>query len=855
MKYSPIFILVFTAVAGRLTYAGQFGGTVKDSATGSALSGVVVKLLNYDSIDTTDTSGSFTIVTAGVRYPDAMAVKQTSCIIQNGFITIETTRDTDFRIDLFSTSGARLESRRITLKTGRHTIPPAVEAAGVYVYRIYYGNMVQTSRFITINNRHIGTRMNRLSGEKAGGSTPSVAAANEKPDSVQCTMAGYYSKNVPVAWNTDNTIILMSKVSLTKGIRPGTWTGVTEEGNLFSVYIASDGKTVDSLTLSVIISDCAEAPHTQSFSLNGPIAIPENGVVNLGDSVTIAFTDSSISGTFMTSQKVSWYGSPPCNESVLISTGAGYIVQIVPRYTHDYSVMHGPVSFFYPSYLLTVHSDHGTVTVSPEGPQYLSGQLVSLTIEPEESYRLTSWDGPIAREEGQTAWVLMDDFKEITAEFIKIFKLTVTNSVAGIVEVNPARAMYDTGETVRLIATPKENYCCPYWTGDTSRVSGDTAWVTMSGPKEVMVTYTKYNLLRIEAKHGQVLKSPDISRILSTQPETVLLIARPDSGYLFKSWEGPLLKISNDTAWVILDDDKTITANFAVNFMHAIYPDSATWLPSLAFSPDGSTIAWGSRSGSKSHIKLVDKSSGTVINSLTDINDLAEILYFSSDGSKILAAYSAFGVYLHTVSTGTSISVCPFNHEYSAIFSPDNSMVLSGGEGTLTLWSTDAKRIRSFSIDDGIIRSIAFSPDGSVIAVNAGSDSVKTFDVATGEHLRTIGDMPAVFDILFSTDGKSVLLIGNMVEQIDLTDGKILQKVNIPRNGTLNCAAFSPDGSKAAIGYWGSESLDVFETGTGDLLQECIGHTEPPISVIFSPDGKQLLTRANDYRVILWDVK
>lgn len=68
------------------------------------------------------------------------------------------------------------------------------------------------------------------------------------------------------------------------------------------------------------------------------------------------------------------------------------------------------------------------------------------------------------------------------------------------------------------------------------------------------------------------------------------------------------------------------------------------------------------------------------------------------------------------------------------------------------------------------------------------------------------------------------------------------------------CAAFSPDGAKVATGGWNSQ-VAIWETSTGKLLQECIGHYEPVLSIAFSPDGKQCLTGSMDQRAILWDVK
>ncbi|RPJ39499.1 MAG: hypothetical protein EHM35_02225, partial [Planctomycetaceae bacterium] len=47
------------------------------------------------------------------------------------------------------------------------------------------------------------------------------------------------------------------------------------------------------------------------------------------------------------------------------------------------------------AYTLTVTADHGSVTISPDKPQYDAGEIVRLIPRPETGYCFTGWSGSI----------------------------------------------------------------------------------------------------------------------------------------------------------------------------------------------------------------------------------------------------------------------------------------------------------------------------------------------------------------------------------------------------------------------------------------------------------------------------
>lgn len=79
-----------------------------------------------------------------------------------------------------------------------------------------------------------------------------------------------------------------------------------------------------------------------------------------------------------------------------------------------------------------------------------------------------------------------------------------------------------------------------------------------------------------------------------------------------------------------------------------------------------------------------------------------------------------------------------------------------------------------------------------------------------------------------------------------------------PQPGKINSIVFSGDGSRLLVasgvtGLYGRAA--VYDTRTGDLIGEMIGHNDEVESAIFSADGRFVATASYDQKVILWDAK
>ena len=187
-------------------------------------------------------------------------------------------------------------------------------------------------------------------------------------------------------------------------------------------------------------------------------------------------------------------------------------------------------------------------------------------------------------------------------------------------------------------------------------------------------------------------------------------------------------------------------------------------------------------------------------------------------------------------------------------------MASAGADGQAILWDVQTGEIvLALQVHpDGVgATRVAFSPDGTRLATASdgrrkegdpkGSRAlVRVWDLASGQALYTVTGLPnRAWDLAFSPDGTklAVGVGGDPVKLYDTTSGE--ESVSLAgHSGEVGAVAFSPDGALLVTG--GNDPPRLWDLATGQELVTFPGHTSLVWGLAFSPDGNRLASSSVD---------
>lgn len=260
-------------------------------------------------------------------------------------------------------------------------------------------------------------------------------------------------------------------------------------------------------------------------------------------------------------------------------------------------------------------------------------------------------------------------------------------------------------------------------------------------------------------------------------------------------------------------------------------------------SHDGKLLAIGRNNG---EVWVVERATGDRITGpLKPIGRSWGIL-FSKDGRRLITTTNRGQVAVWSLPSGELIGE-PVKLETriqpSALADDGLHFATGSTDGYLRLWSVETGQIVFEMRHGSEINALAFSR-GSRLLASAGEDHrTLLWDTSTGKLLGAFtGHRNEIMQVIFAPDGNKILTasLDHTACIWDVNTRSVLH--TLPHYGEVIAADWSFDGRWVATGSR-DHSATIWNAATGQPHSKSLIHEQAVNDVIFSPDGRRLMTR------------
>ncbi len=205
-----------------------------------------------------------------------------------------------------------------------------------------------------------------------------------------------------------------------------------------------------------------------------------------------------------------------------------------------------------------------------------------------------------------------------------------------------------------------------------------------------------------------------------------------------------------------------------------------------------------------------------------------------------------------------SVFTQAFGSALSIAFSPDGTLLAMGDNNyNVQIWRvTDGQPLMTLQGHKGWVWSIAFSPDGKTLVSGSVDYTVRLWDVPSGQCLKILQDHTSVvWSVAFSPDGQRVASGSEdqTAKLWDATTGECLHTLE-SQGGLVRSVAFNPRGTHLATGH-AAQVVRWWDVDSGDCVTVFQGHQAPVWSVTLHPTQEMLASAGADQTIRLWDLE
>ena len=272
----------------------------------------------------------------------------------------------------------------------------------------------------------------------------------------------------------------------------------------------------------------------------------------------------------------------------------------------------------------------------------------------------------------------------------------------------------------------------------------------------------------------------------------------------------------------------------------AISPDNRSFLVALAA---GRTTLYELESGDV--IAQMPRHEGSVLSAA-----------FSPDSGSV-ATCDVFGrICVGDASTGDLLHEFQHDELVTAVaFSAEGHFLASGdAEGFVQIWNLETFTLHTnLSLHTDVVETIAFSPNGALMATAARDDSACVLNPFGTPELKRFQHASWVYHVAFSPDSRRIVTAcADDAAYVWALEPEARSMPPLQHTRFVHAAEFSPDGRHIVTAGWDSQ-VRLWDARTGQPQFPILEHSSPVMSACFDADGRRILTACTDGSLRVWD--
>ena len=258
----------------------------------------------------------------------------------------------------------------------------------------------------------------------------------------------------------------------------------------------------------------------------------------------------------------------------------------------------------------------------------------------------------------------------------------------------------------------------------------------------------------------------------------------------------------------------------------------------LAFSPDGSLIAWWSGDST------ISLAAGAQSRRLRGHSGSVRCVSFSANGEYLVSASENKAIKVWNPATGAELVMLRgHDHDVDAVVvSPDGARVTSVSGETIKLWDVRiSAEPATFRGHEGGVNFVAFTSDGSRLVSGSSDRTIRIWAVITGNEIVVLhGHKDSINYVGISPDGRLLVTASDdgVIKTWDTEVGRQLSTIRWETTLTLRRFLIASTNEGVLVASWRGS---IYDGITGKLLTR---HAFPP-PVSLSADGRLLAAIAS----------